>query len=1055
MGRKRPRERSPEFETGSDSSDSIDEFEVDTHQVDEVMSDAAVLESDDLSSSDDDISEKLMYKHVLDKYRKLSKMKRDLKRKLLLQSMRNKHVQNKPKETFSRFSVTSFSKVVRAVSGSKRDVIDSYGFGSLLSFDKCFVPWKFATWIAQQVDYKSGDLLFSGQVISLTPASVSSVLGLPVGGLPFPTDINAGKSIILETFNKQSLPSVMFFVDKLTEELDTLSDEQIFISFLLVALNTFLCPNSSQIPSQKYLGIFADISIAKQFDWCGYILSWLFQHIRTFNRGKSGNVKEQGTLGGCLYYLAVLYLDFVDFGPRNVPHDIPRICVWKQNMIQSYCQLDMKSKGCYGLRPKLSFSETCYAKNPGLLNCPPPLVLDNDFMDKLDSVSRCKLPADLKISICSIIQKHTLNSGVSVQMDLTAISVLPRSVHEILTKLLQHASSVDFRSKKLVLEIMKVITEYPHDDEEPVPSDVQHPEATNVNSAGTSADHGQDDGPLSERNSFHANTSPISSPQVAQVANEDFSPSEIVPSQYKLVSAKLNHYGDENCKQNSTLTNESPATPSGLSKRVVLPVDSCPPRSGPQPLIKKTKSRFIASSAIASQSNMALLRKPLCDISNLDVDVPESSHRNKVKPPRQSEPAKDVIMLLDEDDSFVPDSLSPRRPSYVHLIDEKSTQDSEKENFSTQLTQRFASSASATKRKETPDIQIVAQKSLSQSTRDMTKIADDIYNKKFCTKPVIESSDPTCDLTSAFQCSPCTYPEPKLPYVPRDSSTGGKLPPHGPRRAIKPAPLFQGDYETEKHRISLSASDLKNYKAICSLANCDSNRDDVLVLGKVRCTFWAFGDSLKPDGFVNSFVMSAYCYSLFLKPPCQSEQSKAHYFFANIGAELMKDPEECNQDVLSRAFKISHRSRPLDRCNNLFFPILFSNHWTVFVVSIKDQKFVFLDSLHHKDHEYQEIVRESVVPSFMLHWDKYVKVPMDFDEYSFLYPEMPQQAIENRVDSGIYAMMCLQYWKSPRTVLSKFFDSRDVPRIRIKVANDLLRMPENTGLKDRVFDFQS
>ncbi|CAL4942344.1 unnamed protein product [Urochloa decumbens] len=1000
------------------------------------MSDAAVLESDGLSSSEDDFSEKFLYKHVLDKYRKLSKVKRDLKRKLLRQSMRNNQLHNKPKETFSRFSVTSFSKVVRAVSGSKRAVIESYGFGSLLSFDKCFVPWKFAKWIAQQVDYKSGDLLIAGKVISLTPASVSSVLGLPLGGFPFPIDINAGKSIILQTFNKQSLPSVMFFVEKLTEELDSLSDEQIFISFLLVALNTFLCPNSSQIPSQKYLGIFADISIAKEFDWCGYILSWLFQHIRTFNRGKASKVKEEGTLGGCLYYLAVLYLDFVDFGPRNVPHDIPRISVWKQNMIQSYSQLDMKSKGCYGLRPKLSFSDTCYAKNPGLLNCPPLLVLDNDFMDNLDLVSRCKLPAALKTSICSIIQKHTLNSGLSVQMDLTAISSLPHSVHAILKKLLQHASTVDFRSKKLVLEIMKVITEYPHDVEEPVPSDVQHAQATNVNSPGTSAHHGEDGGPPSERNSFHANTSPISSPQVAQVANEDFSPSELVPSQYKLLSAKLNHYGDENPKQNSTLTNESPATPSGLSKRVVLPFDSYPSRSGPQPFIKKTKSRFIPSSAISSQSNMALLRKPLCDISNLDVDVPESSHRNQVKPPRESEPAKDVIMLLDEDDSFVPDSLSPRRPSYVNLIDEKSTQDSEKENFSTQLTQRtasrvtpklksvdrhvqFASSASATKRKETPDIQIVSQKSLSQSVRDMTKLADDIYNKKFCTKP--------------------------LPYVPKDSSTGGKLPLHGPRRAIKPAPLFQGEYETEKHRISLSASELKNYKAICSLANCDSNRDDVLVLGKVRCTFWAFGDSLKPDGFVNSFVMSAYCYSLFLKPPSQSEQSKAHYFFANIGAELMKDPEESNQDILSRAFKISHRSRPLDRCNN---------HWTVFVVNIKDQKFVFLDSLHHKDHEYQEIVRESVVPSFMLHWDKYVKVPMDFDEYSFLYPEMPQQAIDNRVDSGIYAMMCLQYWKSPRTVLSKFFDSRDVPRIRIKVANDLLRMPENTGLKDRVFDFQ-
>ncbi|CAL4994264.1 unnamed protein product [Urochloa decumbens] len=477
MGRKRPRGRSPDFEIASDNSDSIDEFEDDSEPVDEVMSDAAEMDSDDLSSTDEDISEKALYKHVLDEYRKLSKVKRELKRKLLLKSMRNKHVQSKPKETFSRFSVTSFSKVVRAVSGSKRDVIESFGFGSLLCFDKCFVPWKFAKWIAQQVDYKSGDLLFSGKVISLTPGSVHSVLGLPLGGLPFPNDINAGKSIILQPFNKLSLPSVMFFVEKLTKELDNLSDDQIFISFLIVALNTFLCPNSSQIPSQKYLGIFADISKAKDYDWSGYILSWLFQHIRTFNRGKSSKVKDEGTLGGCLYYLAVLYLDFVDFGPRKVADDIPCISVWKQSMIQSYSQLDMKSKG------GLSFHLMRHAmlkSNPALLDCPPPFDVDDDFMDKLDSVSRCKLPADLKNSICSIIQKHILNSGLSIEMDLAAISSLPYRVHEILSKLLKHTSTVDSRSKKLVLEIMKIITEYPHDVDEAVPSDVPHAEANNA-----------------------------------------------------------------------------------------------------------------------------------------------------------------------------------------------------------------------------------------------------------------------------------------------------------------------------------------------------------------------------------------------------------------------------------------------------------------------------------------------------------------------------------------------------------------------------------------------
>jgi len=52
----------------------------------------------------------------------------------------------------------------------------------------------------------------------------------------------------------------------------------------------------------------------------------------------------------------------------------------------------------------------------------------------------------------------------------------------------------------------------------------------------------------------------------------------------------------------------------------------------------------------------------------------------------------------------------------------------------------------------------------------------------------------------------------------RDSSTGGKVPIHGPRRVVKPGPLFNVDFETTKKKISVSKSELRNYKAICNLA---------------------------------------------------------------------------------------------------------------------------------------------------------------------------------------------------------------------------------------------
>jgi len=62
-----------------------------------------------------------------------------------------------------------------------------------------------------------------------------------------------------------------------------------------------------------------------------------------------------------------------------------------------------------------------------------------------------------------------------------------------------------------------------------------------------------------------------------------------------------------------------------------------------------------------------------------------------------------------------------------------------------------------------------------------------------------------------------------------------------------------------------------------------NSSEDAVCLGKVHCTFWSLGESLKPGGSVNPFVVSAFGYLLFLKPSGQPDVSKCHYFFANTG----------------------------------------------------------------------------------------------------------------------------------------------------------------------------
>jgi len=292
------------------------------------------------SSSSDERIKIAAYKEVLKNYNELKILKKKLAKTINHEEAKKHNSSRRPKEVFTRFSVTSFSSVLESLSADDRKVIDKYGLGSLLLFDKFFVPNKFINRVAQLVNYRSADIVFDGKIISLTKESVHLVLGLSIGATPFPSDSSSGKAIVLSMFEKQSTAAVSFFANKITSH-EIKSDEELVTCFALVALTSFLCTNTSNVPCYRYFGIFENIDNLKEFDWCGYILDWLLDSLKTFNRGKSSNPASGGSLGGCLYYLAVMYLDFVDFGVRQVSDSIPRIGVWKDGMIKTYSDFDI------------------------------------------------------------------------------------------------------------------------------------------------------------------------------------------------------------------------------------------------------------------------------------------------------------------------------------------------------------------------------------------------------------------------------------------------------------------------------------------------------------------------------------------------------------------------------------------------------------------------------------------------------------------------------------------------------------------------------------------
>lgn len=102
----------------------------------------------------------------------------------------------------------------------------------------------------------------------------------------------------------------------------------------------------------------------------------------------------------------------------------------------------------------------------------------------------------------------------------------------------------------------------------------------------------------------------------------------------------------------------------------------------------------------------------------------------------------------------------------------------------------------------------------------MTTRSNDICNKNQCSAGM-STRTPIDLVDSHFDASGPSYGNSSqhIPYISQDFSTGGKMPLHGPRRVVKLGPLFHGDFHTNKAKIYVSNSELRNYKAICHLVS--------------------------------------------------------------------------------------------------------------------------------------------------------------------------------------------------------------------------------------------
>ena len=200
----------------------------------------------------------------------------------------------------SRFYSKYFGEIIAQLDDRKKDIVRDRGFGILLQYDGCSAPKGFIQWISDQLDLNCSDFLVGGKIIPLSTLSAHLFLGLPMEGEDIRQAYSEStKSQFLSAIKESSLPLIKTFGQKLLR--DTLCDDDVFWYFMVVALSTFLCANSSTLPSPFYLPPLIDVSKERVmgWNWSKLVYDWIFSSISNYKK------KRRSTIGGCRYFLAV------------------------------------------------------------------------------------------------------------------------------------------------------------------------------------------------------------------------------------------------------------------------------------------------------------------------------------------------------------------------------------------------------------------------------------------------------------------------------------------------------------------------------------------------------------------------------------------------------------------------------------------------------------------------------------------------------------------------------------------------------------------------------
>ncbi|KAL6623132.1 hypothetical protein ACP70R_033011 [Stipagrostis hirtigluma subsp. patula] len=303
-------------------------------------------------------------------------------------------------------SVEMFMDVISRLTDDQKSIVDDIGFSSLLKLSCSSVPKDLCLWLIQHFETDSRTLrLPNGFTLQLKSSYAHKILGIPYGGKPIA--------------NKGTVESVRFFKSMLKYRGVTPTVHELFCfitsdltgcqfawTFMLLALASFLCPNTRNTASTRYFTAIVSVVSIKNHDWSSFAIDWLVSYVKKFNTKQD----ENAPIGGCLFILVICYLEFLSTSEFNMGLQCPRIGSWTSRIVHAFAFLDSNpdSNGKFG---RLQMKHICCTPFNDVLEAETSCSL---MLQDVNDVIRHNLPATSQESVMNVISLLSSNLEQSV-----------------------------------------------------------------------------------------------------------------------------------------------------------------------------------------------------------------------------------------------------------------------------------------------------------------------------------------------------------------------------------------------------------------------------------------------------------------------------------------------------------------------------------------------------------------------------------------------------------------------------------------------------------------